>query len=72
MITFIINSSKQAHGQHTMNRYCVICDRYTPSHIRMVWNSDEGGYCCPSCAEAELLKIRDDDYFEDDGELEAA
>ena len=55
-----------------MNRYCVICDLYTPSHIRMVWNSDEGGYCCTSCAEAELLKIRDDDYFEDDGELEAA
>ena len=51
--------------KNTMNRYCVICDRYTPSHIRMVWNSDEGGYCCPSCAEAELLKIRDDDYFED-------
>ena len=57
---------------NTMNRYCVICDRYTPSHLRMTWHEDEGGYCCPSCAEAELLKIRDDDYFEDDGELEAA
>ena len=68
----IIQSSKQAHGQHIMNRFCVICDRYTPSHLRMTWHEDEGGYCCPSCAEAELLKIRDDDYFEDDGELESA
>jgi len=25
-----------------MNRYCVICDSYIPSHIRMVWNQDEG------------------------------
>lgn len=54
-----------------MNRYCVICDSYTPSHLRMTWHEDEGGYCCPSCAESELLKVEDDDYFED-GELEAA
>ena len=50
-----------------MNRYCVICDRYTPSHIRMTWHEDECGYCCPSCAEAELLKIRD---VQDDEETE--
>ena len=49
-----------------MNRYCVICDRYTPSHIRMVWNSDEGGYCCPSCAANERLEVAETDYFEDE------
>ena len=51
-----------------MNRYCVICDRYTPSHIRMTWNSDEGGYCCPSCAASERLEVVEDDYFEDERE----
>ena len=49
-----------------MNRYCVICDRYTPSHIRMVWNSDEGGYCCPSCAAKAELEVAETDYFEDE------
>ena len=48
-----------------MNRYCVICDRYTPSHIRMTWNSDEGGYCCPSCAAQAELEVAETDYFED-------
>lgn len=62
----IIQSSKQAHGQHIMNRYCVICDSYTPSHIRMVWNQDEGGYCCPSCAASERLEVVEGDYFEDE------
>ena len=51
--------------KNTMNRYCVICDSYTPSYIRMVWNQDEGGYCCPSCAEAEL-EVAETDYFEDE------
>ena len=50
---------------NTMNRYCVICDKFTPSHIRMTWNSDEGGYCCPSCAASECLEVVEDDYFED-------
>ena len=49
-----------------MNRYCVICDSYTPSHIRMVWNQDEGGYCCPSCAASERLEVVEGDYFEDE------
>lgn len=49
-----------------MNRYCVICDSYTPVHIRMVWNSDEGGYCCTSCAEREHLEVAETDYFEDE------
>ena len=57
----IIQSSKQAHGQHTMNRYCVICDSYIPSHIRMVWNGDEGGYCCRQCAKDERLIEEDDE-----------
>ena len=49
-----------------MNRYCVICDSYTPSHIRMVWNQDEGGYCCPSCAAKAELEVAETDYFEDE------
>lgn len=49
-----------------MNRYCVICDSYTPSHIRMAWNSDEGGYCCPSCAAKAELEVAETDYFEDE------
>jgi len=48
-----------------MNRYCVICDSYIPSHIRMVWNQDEGGYCCPSCAASKGIEADDGDYFED-------
>ena len=48
-----------------MNRYCVICDSYTPGHLRMTWHEDEGGYCCPSCAEAEL-EVAETDYFEDE------
>lgn len=64
----IIQSSKQAHGQHIMNRFCVICDKFVPSYLRMTWSSDEGGYCCPSCAERERLN-QDDDF---DDECEAA
>ena len=64
----IIQSSKQAYRLTKMNRYCVICDSYTPSHIRMTWNSDEGGYCCPSCAASERLEVVEDDYFEDERE----
>ena len=44
-----------------MNRYCVICDSYTPSYIRMVWNQDEGGYCCRQCAKDERLIEEDDE-----------
>jgi len=61
----IIQSSKQAYRLTKMNRYCVICDSYTPSHIRMTWNSDEGGYCCPSCAAQAELEVAETDYFED-------
>ena len=62
----IIQSSKQAYRLTKMNRYCVICDSYTPSHIRMVWNQDEGGYCCPSCAAKAELEVAETDYFEDE------
>ena len=62
----IIQSSKQAHGQHIMNRFCVICDKFTPSHIRMTWSSEEGGYCCASCAAKAELEVAETDYFEDE------
>ena len=62
----IIQSSKQAHGQHIMNRFCVICDKFVPSYLRMTWSSDEGGYCCPSCADQAELEVVEDDYFEDE------
>ena len=55
-----------------MNRYCVSCDRYTPSHIRMTWINDEGGYCCPSCAASKGIEADDGDYFEDAEAAEAA
>jgi hypothetical protein len=51
-----------------MNRFCVICDKFVPSYLRMTWSSDEGGYCCPKCAERERLDS-DDDF---DEECEAA
>ena len=62
----IIQSSKQAYRLTKMNRFCVICDRYTPSHLRMTWHEDEGGYCCPSCAAKAELEVAETDYFEDE------
>ncbi len=66
MIDASIISHTKRTRTNTMNRYCVICDSYTPSHIRMVWNSDEGGYCCPSCAAQAELEVAETDYFEDE------
>lgn len=57
----IIKSSKQAHGLNTMNRYCVICDKFVPSYIRMVWHKVEGGYCCRQCAINDGLIDQDDE-----------
>lgn len=48
-----------------MNRYCVICDSYIPTYLRMTWINDEGGYCCPSCAASNGIEADDGDYFED-------
>ena len=66
MIDASIISHTKRTRTNTMNRYCVICDSYTPSHIRMVWNQDEGGYCCPSCAAQAELEVAETDYFEDE------
>jgi hypothetical protein len=32
----------------------------------MTWNSDEGGYCCPSCAAKAELEVAETSYFEDE------
>jgi hypothetical protein len=57
----IIQSSKQEHGLTEMNRFCVICDSYTPSNNRMFWHKVEGGYCCRQCAINDGLIDQDDE-----------
>ena len=66
MIDASIISHTKRTRTNTMNRYCVICDKFVPSHSRMTWNSDEGGYCCPSCAAKAELEVAETDYFEDE------